>query len=58
MLNKDLSPDPVRVDYPGCEECPHCRNITLPRIKKDSHSTGRMCSICKTVVDRDGRIER
>ena len=57
MLSKDLTPNPIRVDYPGCEDCPCCHNITLPVIKKDSHATGRMCSICKSVVDREGRIE-
>lgn len=40
----------------GCEVCPQCFNSTLPKIK--GSMTGRMCSVCKTIVDREGKVER
>lgn len=46
-----------KISNPNCEVCPVCENETLPRIRKDSHATGRMCSECKSIVARNGKIE-
>jgi hypothetical protein len=41
---------------PGCELCPNCQHETLPKIR--GFMTGRMCSRCKAIVDRAGKIEK
>lgn len=39
------------------EECPICKNITLPPIKNYSTATGRACATCGAVVNREGIVE-
>lgn len=48
--------EPVqKLTLEGCEECPQCKNTTLPKIK--GMMTGRRCSVCGAVCGRDCIME-